>query len=57
MADEATLRKLEGILKEKQKQIDMNSQARQKNDNAVQELRQLLDDERRKSMVDEGKVK
>ncbi len=51
------MRKLEGILKEKQKQIDMNSQARQKNDNAVQELRQLLDDERRKSMVDEGKVK
>ncbi len=57
MADEATIRKLDGILKQKLKQIDGNSQVRQKNDVAIQELRQLLDDERRKSMADEGKIK
>lgn len=57
MADEATIRKLEGILKEKLKQIEGNNNTRQKNDDAISELRQLLDDERRKSMLDEGKVK
>lgn len=57
MADEATIRKLENILNEKMKQIDAHNQARNKNDDAVQELRQLLDEERRKSMVDEGRVK
>ena len=57
MADEATILKLDGILKQKLKQIDGNSQVRQKNDVAIQELRQLLDDERRKSMADEGKIK
>lgn len=57
MADEATIRKLESILNEKLKQIDNHKQTRSKNDDAVQELRQLLDDERRKSMVDEGRVK
>lgn len=57
MADQATIRKLDGILKQKLKQIDGNSQIRQKNDVAIQELRQLLDDERRKSMADEGKIK
>ncbi len=57
MADEATIRKLENILNEKLKQIDSHKQTRSKNDDAIQELRQLLDEERRKSMVDEGKVK
>lgn len=57
MADEATIRKLENILNEKLKQIDTHNQTRNKNDEAIQELRQLLDDERRKSMVDEGRVK
>jgi len=36
MADEATIRKLEGFLKEKQKQIEGNNQVRQKNDDAIQ---------------------
>jgi len=44
MADEATIRKLEGILKEKLKQLDGNKQVRDKNDNAIQELRQILDE-------------
>lgn len=43
MADEATIRKLESILNEKVKQVEANKQTRSKNDEAVQELRQLLD--------------
>ena len=44
MADEAVIRKLEGILQEKTKQIDGNNKIRQQNDNAIDELRQLLDE-------------
>lgn len=43
MADEATIRKLENILNEKLKTIDAHKQTRAKNDEAVSELRQLLD--------------
>ena len=44
MADEATIRKLESILNEKVKQVEGNKQTRSKNEDAVQDLRQLLDD-------------
>ena len=56
MSDEAVIRKLEGILQEKSKQIDGNNKVRQQNDDTIQELRQLLDEERRKSMADEGRI-
>lgn len=36
MADQATIRKLQNILKEKQKLIEFNNQTKNKNDNSVQ---------------------
>jgi hypothetical protein len=56
MADESVIRKLEGILQEKIKQIDSTKKAREQNDNAISEMRQLLEDERRKSLADEGRI-
>lgn len=56
MADQAVIRKLEGILQEKAKQIEGHNKVRNQNDNMIEELRQLLDEERRKSMADEGKI-
>ena len=44
MADQAVIRKLEGIYQEKVKQIDGNNKVRQQNDNAIDELRQILDE-------------
>jgi hypothetical protein len=37
--------------------INKNKAIKGNNDNAIQQFRQMLEDERRKSMVDEGKIK
>ena len=47
---------MQGILDEKAKQIDGNKKVREQNDIAIEELRQLLEEERRKSMADEGAI-
>lgn len=44
MADQATIRKLQNILNEKLKQVDSNNQVKNKNDEAVAQLRQILDE-------------
>jgi hypothetical protein len=57
MSDEAVIRKLQGIYDEKSKQIEGHNKVRAQNDNAIEELRQLLDEERRKSLADEGRIR
>lgn len=40
------------MLKEKEKELYEDNRIRMKNDNAIHELRDAIEDERRKSMVD-----
>ena len=56
MVDEATIRKLEGELKEREKELVEGNRLRLKNDDQIAQLREAIDQERRKSMVDERKV-
>lgn len=39
------------------KLLEKNENRRKKDDDEIKELKDLLDEERRKSMVDEGKIK
>lgn len=55
-ADEGMIRKLEGILGEKERIIDENNKKKSRTDNEIHELKDLIEAERRKSMADEQKL-
>lgn len=44
MADEATIRKLESLLREREKEILENNRIRMKHDEEIQALREAIDD-------------
>jgi hypothetical protein len=52
MADEAVIRKLDGLVKEREKELLENNRIRMKNDNQIQDLKDAIEEERRKSMID-----
>jgi hypothetical protein len=56
MADEATIRKLDALVKEKEKEYIENNRIKQKNDNEIRDIKDAIEEERRKSMVDERKL-
>ena len=56
MADEAAIKKYEALVKEKERELIENNRIRMKNDNDIQDIRDAIEEERRKSMVDERKL-
>lgn len=51
------IRKLEGILAEKEKHLDNYNQSKQKHDSEISELKAILEEERRKSTVDADRIR
>lgn len=56
MADEALIRKLDGLVKEREKELLENNRIRMKHDNQINDLKDSIEEERRKSMVDQRKL-
>lgn len=56
MLDEATIHKLQALLREKERQVLESNRIRLKHDEQIHDLKDVIDEERRKTMVDERKV-